>query len=135
LRQERHHKEVLDAIMGARALAGEGPLTGEAVERLGGGWTGEEALSIAIACALTAQADSPNGVADALWRAVAHSGDSDSTGSIVGNLLGAMVGASGLPSRWVEQVELRDVLEQMAEDLYRAFVVGETPDRDRYPPN
>jgi ADP-ribosylglycohydrolase len=67
---------------------GESGLSGpEALVRLGGGWVGEEALAIAVTCAIGAP-DFHDGV----LAAVNHSGDSDSTGAIAGNLLGAIGG-------------------------------------------
>ena len=107
----------------------------KAVESLGQGWVGNEALAIAVLCALTAETRTPAGIADALWRAVLHSGDSDSTGSITGNLLGAMVGVKGLPPRWLSQVELRPVIERLGQDLYTVSVKKAELDYMEYPPN
>ncbi|POX46141.1 ADP-ribosylglycohydrolase, partial [Streptomyces sp. Ru71] len=84
----------------------------ERVERLGAGWVAEEALAIGVYCALAAP-----GVPEALLLAVNHSGDSDSTGSICGNLLGARHGDTGLPHTWLEQVEGRAVTAALADDL------------------
>ncbi len=84
------------------------------VERLGAGWIAEEALAISIYCALVAK-DFSHGV----LLAVNHSGDSDSTGAITGNILGLMLGLSKIPKHWHEQVELRDVLETVAVDLIK----------------
>ncbi len=47
-----------------------------------------------------------------------HGGDSDSTGSITGNLLGARDGSGVIPERWLEPLELRDVITEVASDLY-----------------
>jgi hypothetical protein len=38
--------------------------------------------------------------------AVNHSGDSDSTGSITGNILGAVHGEAALPVTWLQHLEL-----------------------------
>ncbi len=54
-------------------------------------------------------------VADALWRAAAHGGDSDSTASLAGNLLGAM--GAPLPRAWLDELEMRDVIERTAKEL------------------
>ena len=43
-----------------------------------------------------------------------HGGDSDSTGAIAGNLVGAHHGASALRPDWRERVELADVITEMA---------------------
>lgn len=135
LAREAEHEEMASAVAGARAvgLAGRPPSARE-VEALGGGWVGEEALAIALACTLSAGGSSQEAVGEALWRAVAHAGDSDSTGAIAGNLLGAMLGAGALPSRWLAQVEMRDLVERLARDLHRATALGEAPDPADYPP-
>jgi ADP-ribosyl-[dinitrogen reductase] hydrolase len=127
--------ETIRAIAGARAIAARGIPDPEALESLGGGWVAEEALAIALACALTADASSPRGFADALWRSVVHGGDSDSTGSLVGNLLGAMHGESVLPVAWLADLELRDVIERIAVDLHAAAIWDTELDYDSYPPN
>ncbi len=49
--------------------------------------------------------------------AVDHGGDSDSTGSLAGQVLGALLGAGALPARWLDALELREVVEQVARDL------------------
>ena len=74
----------------------------ERIETLGGGWVGEEALAIGLYCALVA----PD-VRTGLLLAVNHSGDSDSTGSIAGNLLGALHGVDALPHDLLGQLEGR----------------------------
>ena len=59
--------------------------------------------------------------------AVNHDGDSDSTGSITGNLLGAMLGVRAIPTEWLEQLELREVITTLANDLYayKDWEIGE----------
>ncbi len=84
----------------------------ELVESLGAGWIAEEALAVSIYCALVAE-DFSQGV----LLAVNHSGDSDSTGAITGNLLGLQYGQKGIPEHWLEQVELHDEIRQLAIDL------------------
>ena len=130
LAREPEHAEVTAALAAARTVAGRGAPSALTLETLGGGWVGEQALAIGVACALTARAGD---VAGALWRSVAHAGDSDSTGSITGNLVGAMFGARALPARWREQVELRDVVERIAGDLHDAAIAGGAPDALAYP--
>ncbi|SDF58770.1 ADP-ribosylglycohydrolase [Lentzea fradiae] len=87
-----------------------GPLTPEQVEsELGGGWVGEEALAIGLHAALVGDS-----FPDAVRRAVNHSGDSDSTGSICGNILGARDGVAVIPESWLSVLELRDLTERLA---------------------
>jgi ADP-ribosylglycohydrolase len=106
--------ETAAALAAAVALAARGVPTPEDLEELGGGWVGEEALAIAVACALTAD-DLPS----ALSVAVVHSGDSDSTGAICGNLLGAHHGAAAIPAAWLERLEGTAVVDTVARDLHR----------------
>lgn len=61
---------------------------------IGGGWTGHEALAIAIYSAAKHQGS----FEDAIVSCVNHSGDSDSTGAICGNIMGALLGRSAIPS-------------------------------------
>lgn len=110
--QRPGNQETARAIGDAVGLARAGRPTPEQLEGLGGGWTGEEALAIAIAAALTA-----DDLADGLLLAVNHSGDSDSTGSLCGNLLGARDGLAAVPREWLDELELRDLVVDTARAL------------------
>jgi len=67
--------ELLACVQRARvAASATGDPTASDVEALGGGWTGEEALSISLFCALTVREPDPEAVARALWTSVAHGG-------------------------------------------------------------
>jgi ADP-ribosylglycohydrolase len=113
----------LRAALGAAAEitadAAGGPVDPELFARrvvaLGEGWVAEEALAIAIFCAVTAAGD-PRA---ALLAAVNHSGDSDSTGAICGNLVGAALGVDALPDEWLGQLEGAGVVRELADDLVR----------------
>ena len=85
-----------------------------AIHTLGPGWCGDEALAVAIYCALKYENDFDK----ALIAAVNHGGDSDSTGAITGNILGAYLGLSGIPEKYIDNLELVDVLTELADDLY-----------------
>jgi len=85
-------------------------------------------LGIAVYCALKHRSDFKR----ALIAAVNHDGDSDSTGAITGNILGAYLGLKEIPEDWVQKVELKEVLIQMADDL----LIGHQKSRkwrERYP--
>jgi ADP-ribosylglycohydrolase len=120
LARHPEHEETSTALAGARQLAageaGRGPVT---VERLGGGWVAEEALAIGVYAALAYP--EPEHFLDALALAVTHSGDSDSTGAICGNILGALHGEIALPAELVYAVEGRGVILQLADDLALEF--------------
>lgn len=86
----------------------------DAIHLLGQGWVAEETLAIAIYCSLKY----PKDIERALIAAVNHGGDSDSTGAVTGNILGASLGVEGIPQKFVENLELRDVILEIADDLY-----------------
>jgi ADP-ribosylglycohydrolase len=79
-------------------------------ERLGGGWTGEEALAISVYCSLRY----PDDFEKAVVLAINHGGDSDSTGAITGNILGLLLGKKAIPGRWLENLELRELITTIA---------------------
>ncbi|MDO8789248.1 MAG: ADP-ribosylglycohydrolase family protein [Sulfuritalea sp.] len=106
------HAETSGAIRQAIKFAADNPNSTDALQTIGKGWVAEEALAIGLYCALCAT-DIEAGVI----LAVNHDGDSDSTGLIAGHLLGAIHGASGIPQRWLGPLELRTVLEDVADDL------------------
>lgn len=86
---------------------------GDAVPaELGEGWVAEEALAIAVWCALVA--DDP---VEVVILAVNHDGDSDSTGSIAGQIVGALQGSGAWPEGWLGQLEMRGEIERLAQDL------------------
>jgi ADP-ribosylglycohydrolase len=104
-------EEVVEALTNALRLSRE-PGWRERLSDLGEGWVAEEALAISVLCALAASSTE-----EAMIAAANHSGDSDSTAAITGNIMGALHGVPNLPNAWVEAVELRDVIETLAEDF------------------
>ena len=86
----------------------------EAIHALGEGWVAEEALAIGLLCSLRHEDD----FAGAITSAVNHGGDSDSTGAIAGNIVGAHLGLAGIPQRYLEHLELRDTISKIADDLF-----------------
>ena len=132
---QRGHEEVLGAINAARELALLGNPTAEGVESLGEGWVAEEALAIGLYCSLVA-----NSFESGVTLAVNHSGDSDSTGSITGQILGAMVGVASIPDKWLGKLELQDTIDVISRDLHsispgNSYPLSATALQHRYPPN
>jgi ADP-ribosylglycohydrolase len=124
--------ETVAALTNAIVLAHDAPATPEGVELVGEGWVAEECLAIAVYCALHALRTGD--VRGALLLSVNHSGDSDSTGAVAGNLIGAVAGLAALPAEWVTAVEGRDELAQVADDLVVNFHYHDRARvRDRYP--
>lgn len=74
----------------------EQPPSRENLELLGEGWIAEEAMAIGLYCALLCTTQNMP-VIDALRLSVNHSGDSDSTGAITGNLIGISRGMDAVP--------------------------------------
>jgi ADP-ribosylglycohydrolase len=54
--------------------------------------------------------------AAAILAAVNHSGDSDSTGSITGNIIGSSLGVAALPDGWLDALDGGDLVAQVATD-------------------
>ncbi|MEU9169575.1 ADP-ribosylglycohydrolase family protein [Streptomyces sp. NPDC048420] len=114
------HEETTAALERALAEAADrSSASPERLERLGAGWVAEEALAIAVFCALY-----PGRIETSLLRAVNHSGDSDSTGAICGNLLGAAYGDHTLPHEWIQRVEGRARIAVLADDLGALQISG-----------
>lgn len=105
----------------------------DCIRQLGQGWTGHEALAIAVFCILRHW----NSFEDAVVAAVNHDGDSDSTGAICGTIMGAFLGRAAIPACYTENLELLGVIEEIATDLYTGCPIGEyctydTPEKFRW---
>ncbi len=99
-----------DALQHAVELEAEGRPCAPTIKELGEGWVGEEALAIAVYSALSF----PTDYAQAVRLAVNHDGDSDSTGSICGQIMGMLLGAGAIPVEWRDGVELCNVIRAYA---------------------
>ncbi len=117
LKANKNHEETLKMISNAIDLVGKYAPGPEIIDGIGGGWIAEEALAISLYCSLLAGDDFKNGV----LLSVNHSGDSDSTGSITGNILGALYGIDIIPESWIEGLELKKLIEETAVDLFDQF--------------
>ncbi|WP_410661293.1 ADP-ribosylglycohydrolase family protein [Amycolatopsis sp. lyj-112] len=126
LEKYQGHEEQSVALDQALALAREGAPTPEKLETLGQGNIGETALSMSVYVALTT-----TDANSALLASVNHSGDSDSTGSVCGNLVGAMYGEEALRTDWLEKLELAEVIGRLADDALAEFG-PDAPGDDRW---
>lgn len=120
LKKDKRSRQCRDALTAAAKLAGEGPPSAEKLATLGEGWVAEEALAIGVYAALSSAT-----FREGVLLAVNHGGDSDSTGSIAGNILGAAMGLGAIPKKWLDGLELKDVIEQVAADLATGFDEGD----------
>lgn len=96
-----------------------------AIKQLGEGWVAEEAFAIALYSCLKYQ----NSIKDALVCAINHDGDSDSTGAIAGNIIGAALGYSNIDEKYLENLQLKDLILEIADDL---FIMSEDPQEKIY---
>lgn len=112
----RGHEATLAAVRQARDLARDASGIPEEIADLGEGWTGEEALAIALFSVLAT--GDPRA---ALLLAVNHDGDTDSTGAIAGNLVGAAAGAGAIPPDLWRPLELLHPLLRLATELADAI--------------
>ena len=120
----KHLPEYLELMHKSVQLSEEDIDDLDAIHALGQGWVAEETLAIAVYCALKY----PDDFDKALIASVNHEGDSDSTGAVTGNIVGAKVGLSGIPSKYTENLELRDIIIEVADDLYNDCQITEYGD-------
>lgn len=117
-----HLQEFLGIIDKAIALSQNNSIDDiSAIQKLGQGWGAEETLAIAIYCSLKYS----NNFDKALIASVNHSGDSDSTGAITGNIVGAYLDIRGIPVKYLNNLELRDVILEIADDLFNDCKITE----------
>ncbi|WP_153551968.1 ADP-ribosylglycohydrolase family protein [Ligilactobacillus murinus] len=106
--------KVFDDLLQQAIFAGEKDFDDmEIISRLGEGWVAEETLAIALYCSLKYS----NDLKKALRVAVFHDGDSDSTGSVTGQILGTLLGAKKLPQEEIKRLDLLEPLMKMIERL------------------
>lgn len=125
----------VDALASAVDAARSAPGDAKMLATLGEGWVAEEALAIAVYCALSRPGAAPEDFAAALTLAANHGGDSDSTAAITGNVLGAAHGEGALPAPWLGRLELRTEITRLADDMVAEFAGGGHPEdwQRRYP--
>lgn len=99
----------------AEELANDGDVEDDldAIRELGLGWVAEETVAIAVYCTIRHK----DSFGQAIVASVNHSGDSDSTGAVTGNLIGALVGYEKIPRKYLNGLELKDALLALAERL------------------
>lgn len=110
----RHINYFLKLIKKAVNLSEKNISDLDAIHKLGEGWVAEETLAIAVYCTLKYKDDFEK----AIVTSVNHNGDSDSTGAVAGNIIGAYLGMNAIPEKFLTNLELKNVISEMAEDLY-----------------
>jgi ADP-ribosylglycohydrolase len=92
-----------------------------AIRKLGEGWVAEESVAIAVYCAAKYEDDFES----AIVAAANHDGDSDSTAAIAGNIIGAKLGYDKIPDYYKDNIELKDVILELSDDLANAVPVDQ----------
>lgn len=105
--------ELSRTIRSAVSLASSASSDLDAIHALGKGWVADEALAIGLLCALRHE----NDIAGAMTFAANHGGDSNNTAAIAGTLVGARIGFNAIPDRFVDRLELVDVILELADDV------------------
>ena len=104
----------------------------DAIRELGEGWVAEETWAIALYSAIR-HIDS---VEDAIIASVNHDGDSDSTGSVCGNIMGAIYGYEHIKERNIfcpegktldDTLELSHIILALADDLTLSSMYATRP--------
>lgn len=113
-----------------------------AIRQLGEGWTAEEAWAISLYCTI----HHIDNMREAIIAAVNHNGDSDSTGAITGNIMGAIYGYEAIKSERIfcpegrefeDTIELANIILALADDLYTGCIISEydpieTPEKKQW---
>lgn len=119
---DNHLQEFLNLVDKAVILSKDEYIADlDAIRELGQGWVAEETLAIAIYCSLKYGSDFDK----ALIASVNHSGDSDSTGAVTGNIVGAYVGLKGIPKKYLDHLELKEIIMDIADDLFNDCKISE----------
>jgi ADP-ribosylglycohydrolase len=85
----------------------------EALNYLGEGWVGEEAVSLAFYCFLKY----PDDFEKVVNRGANTNGDSDSIACIGGSISGAYLDFNAIPDEWVKEIEKSEYLNDLATRL------------------
>jgi len=84
-----------------------------ALDHIGQGWTGEEAVALALYCVLRY----PDDYVACVRRAANTNGDSDSIACIAGGIMGARLGLDAIPADWRSRCENKFYISTLAQHL------------------
>lgn len=110
---DSHLQELRALVEKAMCLAVSDKPDTDAINILGEGWVAEETLAIAVFSVMRYI----DNFEKCVCCAVNHDGDSDSTGAVAGNIIGAILGYSAIPEKYKTCLELHDMLLSIADDL------------------
>lgn len=118
---KKTNKYFIELIEKAQKLATKNYDDVDCIYELGEGWVAEEALAIAVYSCIKYQ----NDFEKAIVCAVNHGGDSDSTGAIAGNIMGAYLGVEKIPEYYKQDIELKEEIIEIAHDMFTDCPVSE----------
>ncbi|MFF3289144.1 ADP-ribosylglycohydrolase family protein [Streptomyces sp. NPDC003023] len=113
------HQPVTDALKHALGAVRQGIPSPARVASLGEAHVAEDALAIAVYCALVGE-----DIRHGLRLAVNHDGPSEVTGAVCGALLGALHGETALPPAWLCELEGRPTVLEIADDFAMEMTQG-----------
>ena len=114
LERKNNNEKVTNLLKKASFYSKTNLFPEEVIPQLGNGWTGEEALAIAVYSALKYS----DNFKKAVECAVNITGDSDTVGSMTGNIVGAYLGAKNIPAEFKDKIAAKNILIDLAHDLY-----------------
>lgn len=114
LNTEKSSENIKQLLEKAIALSRTDIKPEKAVQQIGLGWVGDEALAIAIYCSLK----TPNDFKKVIINATNHNGDSDTVGSIAGGIVGTYIGCQNIPSEFKSKLDTEKILINAARDLF-----------------
>lgn len=121
LKMYEGHEACLESLNKAIELAKEGPATPEKLASFGDGFMAHEALAMGVYCSLCCQTSFEEG----LKLAVNQTGNSNSVAAITGHILGTLLGVEAIDPKYIQVLDMKKEVEQMAQDLYTRYVDDE----------
>ena len=89
----------------------------DAINELGEGWNGDEAVAIALYCFLK----NPKDYQKTVLMAANTPGDSDSIACIAGAISGAYNGIRKIPQKWIRNIENKELIKRISQEMYLAI--------------
>ena len=121
LKKYKNHKRCFKVISAALMHVEKNTSIRRTINSIGEGWVGEEAIALSIFFACKFK----NDFKSALLAAVNNGGDSDTLGSITGNILGAYLGLKRIPKYWANKIEEKDLITTLSQDLLKRYEYSE----------
>jgi ADP-ribosylglycohydrolase len=113
LKQQKNSEQSASLIEKAVDLAVSGTTTVKAMKKISSGTSAEEATALAVYLALRFQDDFDG----AILAATSFEGCRSSVAPMTGNALGAYLGVPAIPQRWINELELADLINHGADLL------------------